>query len=157
MNIAIAGGGVAGLEALLALHELAGDRVSLTLIAPDPDFSYRPMAVAEPFALGGAHRVPLTSFAEETGAELVQAAVIGVDDAAGELRLDDGGKRSFDAAIVAPRRRGGLRRAPARHRGRIHEVARDGRAARLGLAAAGLRAGADDGGRGARDGPRRRR
>src|SRR5215207_5526590 len=102
MNIAIAGGGVAGLEALLALHELAGDRVSLTLIAPDPDFSYRPMAVAEPFALGGAHRVPLTSFAEETGAELVQAAVIGVDDAAGELRLDDGGKRSFDAAIVAP-------------------------------------------------------
>jgi len=87
MNIAIAGGGVAGLEALLGLHALAGDRISLTLIAPDADFSYRPMAVAEPFALGRAHRVPLRSFTEDTGAELVQAAVVGVDDAAGEFRL----------------------------------------------------------------------
>jgi sulfide:quinone oxidoreductase len=102
MNIVIAGGGVAGLEALLGLHEIAGDRISLTLIAPDPDFSYRPMAVAEPFALGGAHRVPLTEFTDETGAELVQAAVVAVDDAAGELRLDNGGTRSYDALIVAP-------------------------------------------------------
>jgi len=102
MKIAIAGGGVAGLEALLGLHALAGDRISLTLIAPDADFSYRPMAVAEPFALGRAHRVPLRSFTEDTGAELVQAAVVAVDDAAGELRLADGGTRAFDALVVAP-------------------------------------------------------
>jgi sulfide:quinone oxidoreductase len=102
LNIAIAGGGVAGLEALLGLRAMAGDRVDLTLIAPDADFSYRPMAVAEPFALGRAHRVPLSSFVDETGAELVQAAVTAVDDAAGELRLDNGGIRSFDALILAP-------------------------------------------------------
>jgi len=102
MNIAIAGGGVAGLEALLGLHALAGDRVSLTLIAPEPDFSYRPMAVAEPFALGRAHRVPLRSVTEATGAELIQAAVVAVDDAASELRLGDGGTRGFDALVVAP-------------------------------------------------------
>ncbi len=102
MKIVIAGGGVAGLEALLALHQLAGDRASLTLIAPDPDFSYRPMAVAEPFSLGSAHAVPLSEFAEETGAEIVQAAVVGVDDAAGEVRLADGGTRAFDALLVAP-------------------------------------------------------
>lgn len=102
MNVVIAGGGVAGLEALLALHKIAGERVSLTLIAPDPDFSYRPMAVAEPFALGRAHRVPLSRFAEETGAELVRAAVTGVDDTARELRLDDGSTRSFDSLLVAP-------------------------------------------------------
>src|SRR5215218_109904 len=102
MNVVIAGGGVAGLEALLALHKIAGDRVTLTLIAPEPDFSYRPMAVAEPFALGSAHRVPLDTLTQEVGAELVQAAVTAVDDAAGELRLDDGGTRSFDAVIVAP-------------------------------------------------------
>ena len=52
MDVVIAGGGVAGLEALLALHSMAGERVSLRLIAPDPDFSYRPLAVAEPFAHG---------------------------------------------------------------------------------------------------------
>jgi sulfide:quinone oxidoreductase len=34
----IAGGGVAGLEALLALHALAGDRVELTLVSPTADF-----------------------------------------------------------------------------------------------------------------------
>jgi sulfide:quinone oxidoreductase len=102
MNVVIAGGGVAGLEALLGLDAIAGDSVALTLIAPDPDFSYRPMAVAEPFALGRAHRVPLSRFAHEAGAELVQAAVVAADDAAGELRLDDGGKRAFDALIVAP-------------------------------------------------------
>jgi len=102
MNIVIAGGGVAGLEALLGLHDMAGERVRLTLIAPQPDFSYRPMAVAEPFALGHAHRVPLKRFAEEAGAELVQDAVIGVDDAAREVRLRDGGARPYDALPVAP-------------------------------------------------------
>ncbi len=102
MRFVIAGGGVAGLEALLALHALAGERVELELIAPDADFSFRPMAVAEPFALGGAHKVPLSTVTEETGAQLVQAALVAVDDAARELRLDDNSTRAFDALIVAP-------------------------------------------------------
>jgi sulfide:quinone oxidoreductase len=101
MNIVIAGGGVAGLEALLALRAMARDRVRLTLIAPDPDFSYRPLAVAEPFALGHAHRVPLARIAADAGAELVRDAVVGVDDAAGQVRLRDGGSRGYDALIVA--------------------------------------------------------
>lgn len=102
MNVLIAGGGVAGLEALLALHATAGDRVRLSLIAPDPEFNYRPMAVAEPFALGHAHRVPLSRFADETGAELEIAAVVEVDDEAGRVRLSDGSTRSFDALLLAP-------------------------------------------------------
>ena len=102
MDIVIAGGGVAGLEALLALRAMAGDRLRLTLIAPDPDFTYRPLAVAEPFALGHAHRVPLTRFAADAGAELVRDAVVGVDDGAGEVRLRDGGSRPYEALIVAP-------------------------------------------------------
>src|SRR6188472_1613599 len=64
LDVVIAGGGVAGLEALQAL---AADRVRLTLIAPDAEFSYRPLAVAEPFALGHAHGVPLSRFREEVG------------------------------------------------------------------------------------------
>jgi sulfide:quinone oxidoreductase len=102
MDIVIAGGGVAGLEALLALRAMARDRVRLTLIAPDPDFSYRPLAVAEPFGLGHAHRVPLKRFAADAGAELIVDAVVGVDDDAGEVRLHDGGSRAFDALIAAP-------------------------------------------------------
>jgi sulfide:quinone oxidoreductase len=101
MDVLIAGGGVAGLEALLGLRALAGDHVRLTLIAPDENFSYRPLAVAEPFALGHAHKVPLTRFAEDARAEVVIDAVTGVDDAAREVQLRDGGTRAYDALIVA--------------------------------------------------------
>src|SRR5215213_2539237 len=102
MDVVVAGGGVAGLEALLGLRAMAGDRVRLTLIAPDADFAYRPLAVAEPFALGHAHRVPLHRFTEDAGAELVLEALESVDDAARELRLSDRSTRSFDALLVAP-------------------------------------------------------
>jgi len=102
MNIVIAGGGVAGLEALLGLRAIARNHTRLTLIAPDPDFSYRPLAVAEPFGLGHAHRVPLSRIADDAGAELVLDAVVGVEDAAREVHLRDGGSRSFDALIAAP-------------------------------------------------------
>jgi sulfide:quinone oxidoreductase len=102
MDVVVAGGGVAGLEGLLALRALAGDRIRLTLVAPEPEFSYRPLAVAEPFALGHAHRVPLSRFAEDANADLVIDATVGVDDARGELHLRDAGSRSYDALLVAP-------------------------------------------------------
>jgi sulfide:quinone oxidoreductase len=102
MNVLIVGGGVAGLEALLGLRAMAGDRVDLTLAAPDRDFSYRPLAVAEPFALGHAYRVPLSQFTDDVGAQLVVDATVGIDDAAGKVRLRESGERSFDAFIVAP-------------------------------------------------------
>jgi sulfide:quinone oxidoreductase len=101
MDVVIAGGGVAGLEALLGLRAVAGDRVRLTLVAPDPDFSYRPLAVAEPFALGHAHKVPLTRFAADAGAEVVIETLESVDDKARELALSNRSRRSFDALLVA--------------------------------------------------------
>jgi sulfide:quinone oxidoreductase len=102
MDIVIAGGGVAGVEALLGLRAIAKDRIRLTLVAPEPEFSYRPLAVAEPFALGHAHRIPLRRFANAADAELVIDAAAAVDDAARQLRLRDGGTRSFDALLLAP-------------------------------------------------------
>src|SRR4051812_44612335 len=60
LHVLVAGGGVAGLETLLALRDLAGDRVRLTLLTPEEDFVYRPMAVSEPFSRGRAKRVPLS-------------------------------------------------------------------------------------------------
>ena len=55
-QVVIVGGGVAGLEALLALRALAGDRVALTLVSQNDWFVDRPVTVAEPFGFetGGA-------------------------------------------------------------------------------------------------------
>lgn len=37
-DVLIAGGGIAGLEAMMAVRDLAGGRVRITLAAPEPDF-----------------------------------------------------------------------------------------------------------------------
>ncbi|MFZ0974861.1 MAG: hypothetical protein WAN22_21710, partial [Solirubrobacteraceae bacterium] len=91
-SVLIAGGGVAGLEALLALRDLAGDRVDLRLLAPEAEFVYRPMAVGEPFGRGRADRQPLAEIASEFEAELVQAALVEVD-AVGRAAVTGAGQR----------------------------------------------------------------
>lgn len=101
MDVLIAGGGVAGLEALLGLREVAGERVRLTLVAPDDEFFYRPMAVAEPFALGRARGVPLADIAADAGAEVVKGAVVEVRDGERRVRLEGGGEYAYDALLVA--------------------------------------------------------
>ena len=70
-RIVVVGAGFAGLELLLALRELAGDRVQMTLVAPEADFVVRPKLIAEPFGLGVAQRLPLSQIAADAGCELV--------------------------------------------------------------------------------------
>jgi sulfide:quinone oxidoreductase len=48
-QVVIVGGGVAGLEALIALRALLGARVAVTLVSQDDWFINRPLTVAEPF------------------------------------------------------------------------------------------------------------
>src|SRR5579871_5539629 len=74
LRVLIAGGGVAGAEALLALQELAGDRVELRLLSPSDELVLPALSVAEPFALGHAQHVPLRAVIERTGAELVSGS-----------------------------------------------------------------------------------
>src|SRR5215212_7125758 len=64
-HVVIAGGGVAALETLMALRDLAGDRVAITLIAPETTFTYRPMKVVEPFHLGHAREYQLADIARD--------------------------------------------------------------------------------------------
>ena len=101
LRVLIAGGGVAGLEALLALRDLAGDRVELTLLSPEADFVYRPMAVAEPFGRGRADRHPLADVAADVRAELIHGALAQVD-APNHVAITATGQRlSYDALLVA--------------------------------------------------------
>jgi sulfide:quinone oxidoreductase len=100
-RVLIAGGGVAGLEALLALHELAADRVALTLLAPEREFAYRPMAVATPFARGHMQRVDLADVARGARAELIRGELAEVDAGAHEVVLTDGRRLGYEALLVA--------------------------------------------------------
>jgi sulfide:quinone oxidoreductase len=68
LRVLVAGGGVAALEAMLALRQLAGELVDVELVSPDADFFYRPLAVAEPFGLGEVLRFDLTSLVRGCGA-----------------------------------------------------------------------------------------
>ena len=67
-EVVIVGGGVAALETLMALHDLAPAAVRVKLVAAEPDFVYRPMSVAEPFGLGEALRYPLRRVVDDFGA-----------------------------------------------------------------------------------------
>ena len=107
LKVVIAGGGVAALETALALHELAGDRVKLTLLAPAPDFVYRPMAVLEPFVHRPPNQLPLATFAAELNATLVQDTVAGVDCERRVVRTGSKRELAYDALVIAVGARAG--------------------------------------------------
>ncbi len=67
-HVLIVGGGVAGLETLLALHALAGDRVQITIVAPELKFINRSMAVAQPFHPKRVRGVRMQDITTEVGA-----------------------------------------------------------------------------------------
>jgi len=100
-KVLIAGGGVAGLEAALALRDLAGERVSITLLTPERQFTYRPMAVAVPFARGRMQRHDLADFARHTGSELVRGEIAEVDAPGKAVVTTDGRRIEYDALLVA--------------------------------------------------------
>ncbi len=101
-NVVIVGGGVAGLEALLALQALASDRVDLTLVAQHEWFVDRPVTVAEPFGLASAARHSLPDIVAERGARFVGATVTEVQADAHRVTCADGTELGFDTLILAP-------------------------------------------------------
>jgi sulfide:quinone oxidoreductase len=101
LKVVVAGGGVAGLEALLALRDLAGERVELTLVEPEDEFVFRPMAVAETFARGHAQRVRTERVASDVGAELLRARLTSVDPERGVAVFEEGDPLPYDALLVA--------------------------------------------------------
>lgn len=100
-KVVIAGGGVAGMEAALALRELAGERVSIEMLAPDPEFVYRPMTVREPFAYGNAQRYPLRKLVEGIDVELREESFAWVDATGGIAYTDGGEPLPYDALLLA--------------------------------------------------------
>jgi sulfide:quinone oxidoreductase len=99
-RVLIAGGGPAGLEALIALRTLAGSRVELELISPEPTFSSRSMAVAAAFGDAPAPRVDLAEIASTVDATYTCDLVVAVDAADGNVTLAEGAGREYDVFVA---------------------------------------------------------
>jgi len=96
----VAGGGVAALEAVLALHALAGDRLRVELLAPGGDFPQRPASVLSPFTGEHAPELPFARLAE-LGVVRHRGALATVDPERRSVRTTGGGELGYDWLILA--------------------------------------------------------
>jgi sulfide:quinone oxidoreductase len=99
--VLIAGGGIAALEAVLALRSLAGDRLSIELLAPEPRYWHRAHATAEPFGLAGARSFDLPALAARAGAVATLGALAAVDTERRIAITTAAAELPYDALLVA--------------------------------------------------------
>src|ERR1700690_1304529 len=92
-RVVICGGGVAAVEALLALRALIQVGIELHLVAPNRHFVYQPLAVAAAFGLA--------ELCGEQDARLHEDALESVDAHARRVRLASGEELAYDALVVA--------------------------------------------------------
>lgn len=97
----ICGVGIAGVEGLLRLRRLAGDRVGVTLVNPEDEFVCRPLAVLEAFGPAGAGRYPLQKIAADAGATWVKDRLVRVDVDASVVHTGHGDELPFDAMLLS--------------------------------------------------------
>src|SRR5215212_5881371 len=98
-RVLVAGGGPAAIEAVLTLREL-GPEFDLALLAPDPDYVYRPASTVAPFTRGDLGRYPLARL-EDIGATVHRDALMRVDPSERVLRTDGRQALRYDALLVA--------------------------------------------------------
>jgi sulfide:quinone oxidoreductase len=100
-RVLIAGGGVAALEAALALRDLAGDSTEVELRAPRAEFVYRPLAVGEPYGAAQVQRYDLGDLARRCGASFRLGGIVSVDAGEGRVRMRDGETLRYDYLLLA--------------------------------------------------------
>ncbi|MET0206991.1 MAG: FAD-dependent oxidoreductase [Thermoleophilaceae bacterium] len=100
-RVVICGGGVAATEGLLRLRALAGDSVAITLVAPNDDFVYRPLAVREAVDLGWGRRYELWGITERAEAEWIKDTLAGIDPSGQTALTGQGRELRYDALLVA--------------------------------------------------------
>jgi sulfide:quinone oxidoreductase len=112
-RVVIAGGGVAGLEALVVLRQLAGDRVAITLLCPTDAFSIRALSVESPFARPAPSTLALSDICAEQNAEFRHDALHAVHPGFATAITQSGEELPFDSLLVAV----GAQAEPALDRG----------------------------------------
>ncbi len=99
-RVVIAGAGVGGLEALLALDELGAGLTAVQLLAPGDEYVQRAQLVAVPFGGPEPVRLSLAELVTETGAEHVRDGLASVDAGARVVTTTAGRTIAFDSLLV---------------------------------------------------------
>jgi sulfide:quinone oxidoreductase len=100
-SIVIAGGGVAALEAILALRQ-SGCGAAIELICPNREFSLRQLSPAQPFGGPPSHTLDLASFCDRNGAGLRHDRVAEVWGESRRVLLDSAEELPYDALLLCP-------------------------------------------------------
>jgi sulfide:quinone oxidoreductase len=100
LHVVVVGGGVAGLEATLALHDLAGDRVRLELIAPEAELVVKALATGAAFGVEHLRRHAVAGVVP-SGVHTREDRLLSVDPAGRTVMLESG-KTGYDALVLAP-------------------------------------------------------
>ena len=100
-RIVVVGAGVAALEFLLALAELAPDRAAVAVLAPDVYFDYRPFAVAHAFDVGESFHLEIDRVASHVGARRLRTRIASVDRSARVAFTATGEAIPYDVLVVA--------------------------------------------------------
>jgi sulfide:quinone oxidoreductase len=100
-RVVIAGGGIAGMEAALALREFAGERARVEIIDPAPSFTMPATAPGRVVDLVAGGELPLDRVAEWAGATLHPARLAAVDPGRHLAMLAGGELLTYDVLVVA--------------------------------------------------------
>lgn len=100
-RVLIVGGGVAGLEAALALRDLAGERVEIEIRDPHGEFVYRPFSVGAPYDAAQIARYDLGQLAERCGATFECDSIVSVDGEQRRAITHDGEAIPYDYLVLA--------------------------------------------------------
>lgn len=100
-RVLIVGGGVAGLETLLALRALAGDRVDITLLARELKFFNRSMSVDAPFEAQRVRGLRLEDVSAEFGARWARGDLDRVEHEHRVAITSEGERLDYDRLVLA--------------------------------------------------------
>ncbi len=100
-SVVICGAGFAGIEAMLRLRRLAGERVEVTLLSPADQLVYRPLAVLEPFAPGAVRRYPIARIVADLGVRWVRDGLAWLDRDQRVVHTSGGQDLPYDALLLA--------------------------------------------------------
>ena len=100
-RVLIAGAGVAGLETLLGLRALAGDRVDITLLASELSFVNNSMCAEQPFRPQRPRGVRLRALASEFDACWHRGRLARVDPAQRLVVTRTGARMHYDRLVLA--------------------------------------------------------